>query len=118
NIKTAVITRNCDAAVRIVFPDILDYCHCFLARDHVRSPKPDPAHLLRALEVIGAGPATALMVGDHCIDIETGKAAGVLTAGVGSGNVSREELSRAGADWVAGDCKELVSILLKEGMLR
>jgi len=118
NIKTAVITRNCDAAVRQVFPDILDYCHCFLARDHVPSPKPDPAHLIRALEVIEAGTATALMVGDHSIDIETGRAAGVLTAGVCSGNVAREDLVRAGADWVARDCEELVDILTREGLLR
>jgi phosphoglycolate phosphatase len=104
--------------VRVVFPDIAGYCHCFLSRDHVPRPKPDPDHLIRALAVIGGGGATALMVGDHGIDIETGKAAGVLTAGVCSGNVSRGELTRAGADWVASDCEELVNILINEGILR
>jgi hypothetical protein len=29
--------------VRVVFPDIAEHCHAFLARDHVRKPKPDPA---------------------------------------------------------------------------
>lgn len=117
-IKTAIITRNCDSAVRVAFPDISNYCNCFLARDHVVSPKPDPAHLVRALDMIGAGAATALMVGDHLIDIQTGKAAGVLTAGVCSGNVSLEELAVAGADWIAHDCEELVSILTRDGFLR
>jgi phosphoglycolate phosphatase len=116
-IKTAVITRNCNDAVRLVFPEIDHYCCAFLARDHVASPKPDAAHLVGALEVIGADPGTALMVGDHPIDIQTGKAARILTAGVFSGNASREDLLGAGADWVARNCEELISILIMEGLL-
>ncbi|MFZ2447288.1 MAG: HAD family hydrolase [Syntrophobacteraceae bacterium] len=116
-IKTAVITRNCEAAVRVVFPDIADYCDAFFARDHVPSPKPDPAHLVRALEAMGADFGTALMVGDHPIDIQTGKAAGTRTAGVFSGSASREELLRSGADWVAQNCEELVAALSEEGVL-
>lgn len=117
SIKTAIITRNCDAAVRLVFPDISDYCGAFLARDHVVSPKPDPAHLLGALEAIGADPGTALMIGDHPIDIQTGKAAGILTAGVCSGNASRDDLIRSGADWVACNCEELMALLTGEGVI-
>ena len=110
-IKTAIITRNCDAAVRLVFPDIGNYCSVFLARDHVPDPKPNPAHLTRALEAIHADFATAVMVGDHPLDIQTGKAAGIRTAGVSSGNSTREELIRTGADWVAGNCEDLVNLL-------
>ncbi len=116
-IKTAVITRNCDEAVRMVFPEIDHYCCAFLARDHVARPKPDAAHLLSALEALGAGLSTALMVGDHPMDIQTGKAARIRTAGVFSGNASREALIGAGADWVARDCQELISVLVEEGVL-
>lgn len=116
-INTAIITRNCDSAVRSVFPDISTYCSAFFARDHVPSPKPDPAHLIRALEAIGADSESALMVGDHPLDIETGKAAGVLTAGVCSGNTSREVLLESGADWVAENCEELINLLSAEGAL-
>jgi phosphoglycolate phosphatase len=116
-IKTAIITRNCNAAVRLVFPDIGDYCSAFFARDHVPDPKPHPAHLIRALDAIHADFATAVMVGDHPLDIQTGKAAGIRTAGVSSGNVSKEELIRNGADWVAGDCEELRAILTGTGLL-
>ncbi|MEM5788539.1 MAG: HAD-IA family hydrolase, partial [Syntrophobacteraceae bacterium] len=117
NLRVAIITRNCDSAVRRVFPDIADYCHSFLARDHVPSPKPDPAHLISALKAINACSGAALMVGDHPIDIQTGKAAGTLTAGVSSGNASREDLLLAGADWVACDCEELMGILTESGAL-
>ncbi len=116
-ISTAIITRNCDSAVRSVFPDISTYCSAFFARDHVPSPKPDPAHLIRALEAIGADSGSALMVGDHPLDIQTGKAAGVLTAGVCSGNTSREVLLESGADWVAENCEELINLLTVEGAL-
>ncbi len=109
--KTAVITRNCEAAVRLVFPDISDYCSGFFPRDHVLSPKPDPAHLIHALDSIGAELRTAIMIGDHPMDIQTGKAAGVMTAGVFSGNTCKEELMRAGADWVADDCQKLIEFL-------
>ena len=115
-IKVAIITRNCEEAVRIVFPDLDQYCQGFLARDHVHLVKPDPDHLLRALEKIGALPETALMVGDHPLDMQTGKRAGVLTAGVWSGNASRDDLNRAGANLTARNCQELM-VALEAGKL-
>ncbi len=109
--KTAIITRNCEAAVRVVFPDLSDYCSAFFSRDHVSSPKPDPAHLIQALKFLRADLRTAIMIGDHPLDIQTGKAAGVMTAGVCSGSATRDELVRAGADWVADDCQILIELL-------
>jgi phosphoglycolate phosphatase len=110
-IATAIITRNCAEAVRIVFQDLDDYCTTFLARDHVPRVKPDPDHLLRALRQANANPDKALMVGDHPLDIQTGKRAGVLTAGVWSGSASHEDLLQSGADWVAKNCDELMEVL-------
>jgi phosphoglycolate phosphatase len=116
-IKTAIITRNCDLAVRIVFPDIAEYCCAYFCRDHVTSPKPDPAHLLHALESIGGDIRSAIMIGDHPLDIETGKSAGVMTAGVCSGSSRGEELLDAGADRIADNCLELLESLSKEGLV-
>ena len=115
--RTAIITRNCEAAVKLVFPDICNCCSAFLPRDHVLSPKPDPSHLVRALELIGGNPRTALMIGDHPLDIQTGKAAGVMTAGVHSGNSGKDELIKAGADWIAGDCQELIEYLSERDLV-
>lgn len=111
SIKVAIITRNCGRAVRHVFPDMDRYCAGFLAREDVPRVKPDPDHLLRALRKILAAPQAALMVGDHPIDIKTGLGAGVLTAGVSSGSATREDLSRTGARWTAGNCEELMRML-------
>jgi phosphoglycolate phosphatase len=57
------------------------------------------------------------MVGDHPLDIATGKAAGVMTAGVCSGSAREEELLGAGADRVAQNCPGLIEILSGEGLL-
>jgi phosphoglycolate phosphatase len=116
-IKVAIITRNCEAAVRIVFPDLDQYCAGFLARDHVHRVKPDPDHILRALEKIAAPPESALMVGDHPLDMQTGKRAGIMTAGVWSGYASQEDLVRAGANLTARNCRELILALKAQGLL-
>lgn len=116
-VRTAIITRNCEEAVRLVFPDIETYCGVLLARGHVPRVKPDPDHLLRALALVGTPPEFALMVGDHPIDIRTGKSAGAMTAGVFSGNASREDLVASGATYTAADCLELMVLLRAEGLL-
>lgn len=116
-IKVAVVTRNCEKAVRTVFPDIDRYCAGLLARDHVSRVKPDPDHLLQALEKMSATPESALMVGDHPLDVQTGKRAGTLTAGVWSGNASEKDLKRAGADLTAPDCRELMRKLKARNLL-
>lgn len=116
-VKVAIITRNCEKAVRLVFPDLDRYCSSFLARDHVPRVKPDPDHLLRALAMASASPEGALMVGDHPLDVQTGKRAGILTAGVWSGNTPRADLIRSGARWTAKNCQELIRALEVENLI-
>jgi len=106
-LSAAVITRNCERAVRLVFPDLEEYCRAFLARDHVPHVKPHPDHLLRALDAMGSETATAMMVGDHPLDIRTGRNAGILTAGVATGKATPGELSQSGAHWTANNCMDL-----------
>ena len=116
-INLAIITRNCEQAVRLVFPDLDQYCSTFLARDHVPRVKPDPDHLLRALAISSASPAGALMVGDHPLDVQTGKRAGVLTAGVWSGSATQADLLRSGAQWTASNCEELIRTLEAQDLI-
>ncbi len=109
--KIGIITRNCRAAVDIVFPDAARYAAAVLARDDTRHVKPDPRHLLEALAILGAPAARSLMAGDHPMDLATGKAAGTLTAGVASGRVPMEELARHSPDFLAPDLATLVAML-------
>ncbi|WP_428564258.1 MAG: HAD family hydrolase [Solidesulfovibrio sp. DCME] len=110
-VKVGVITRNCRAAVLAVFPDLTDYAGVLVARDDASRVKPDPRHLLGALRVLGARPERSLMVGDHPMDIATGRAAGARTAGVASGRTSLEELAGHQPDYLAPDVGALVAML-------
>jgi phosphoglycolate phosphatase len=110
-VATGIITRNISAAVRVVFPDIDDMVGAFIPREAAVKVKPDPAHLLQALEVLGADPARTLMVGDHPMDIQTGRAAGSLCAAVTSGHLGAEAFTALAPDFVASDVAALLAQL-------
>lgn len=107
-IGSAVITRNILPAVRMVFPDVAEHCVCVLTRDDVSNVKPHPDHLRKALEIMACEPGNALMVGDHPMDIQVGKNAGTLTAGVAGGHVSLERLAMEDPTWLADDVGQLM----------
>ena len=110
-IKSGVITRNCGEAVSVIFPDISSHCDAFIPREHINHVKPHPEHLLMILKRLQVKPGQAIMVGDHPLDIEAGKNAGVLTAGVLTGNSSREVLEGAGADYIFNSAAEIIHIM-------
>jgi len=110
-LATGVITRNCTAAVKTVFPDVERACGVLLAREDVPRVKPDPAHLLAALARLGATPERTLMVGDHPMDIETARRAGCSAAAVASGHTAAETLAAHSPDFLAADCEELMQTL-------
>ena len=80
------------------------------AEDVVRA-KPHPDPVLQTLETFNCKPEDALVVGDTWYEIEMGRRAGVRTCGVTYGNGSREELMRAGADFLMDDFGELMEIV-------
>lgn len=100
-VRTGIITRNCSDALYAVFPDAALHAGAVLTRDDVRRAKPDPSHIRAALHALHAAPERTLMVGDHMLDVETGKRAGVDAAGVLTGRCSQEDLFGAGAKFVA-----------------
>ena len=107
----AIITRNCRLAVETLFPDLNDWCELFLPRDDAPKPKPSPEHLSLVLEKLEARADKTLMVGDHPIDVATGRAVGTWTCGLPTGRMGREDLGEA--DVVYGDLGELVEVLVK-----
>jgi phosphoglycolate phosphatase len=109
-LKVGIVTRNCDRAVRRVFPHIESLCDVFLSRDSVKKVKPDPLHLATLLDGLGVSGRHALMVGDHPMDILAGKRAGMRTAGVLTGRTTRDELMGAGADYVLESASQLTKL--------
>lgn len=80
-IRVGIVTRNCRRASEIsleivgIRPDVL------VCREDTDLHKPHPEPLLKALKTLNALPANAIMVGDHLMDVQGGKAAGMATIG-------------------------------------
>ncbi len=75
--------------------------------DSMNERKPDPAPLLRIMDVRRTPPAETAMVGDSRVDIRAGKAAATMTCGVLGGFGTREELEAEGCDLIVGHLSEL-----------
>jgi len=110
-ISAGVITRNCEKAIKTVFPDILSYCEVVVCRDAVKNVKPHPEHLNKALQMLNSGAYTTLMIGDHPLDIETGRNAGTCTAGVLTGNFRKCDFINAGADLVLPQALNILDLI-------
>ncbi len=114
-VKVGFITRNCDRAVKIVFPHIERFCDTFIPRDDVTHVKPHPDHATLALRKMAVfGTKDCLMVGDHPIDIEGGKRLGMMTAGVLTGKATRQDFIEAGANFILDDVTQIPGSVLKE----
>ncbi|MDR3126945.1 MAG: HAD family hydrolase [Tannerellaceae bacterium] len=74
-------------------------------------PKPDPAIMREILESAGVDAGETLMVGDSGVDMQTARAAGVVSCGVTWGFRPREELETFGADFIVDKPGEIVRIV-------
>ena len=108
DISVGIVTRNCDVAVRVMFPQLDTYCQAFFARDHVTQVKPHPAHLQAALSHLDCAPEHALMVGDGPMDIEAGKRLRMFSIGVLTGYHTRDKLLQQGADLILDTAADLI----------
>jgi phosphoglycolate phosphatase len=109
-INIGIITRNCEDAVRKVFPDINDFCDVFVSRNSVKKVKPHPDHLTCVMELLKVSGEEAVMVGDHITDIQAGKRVGMETIGVLTGRTKKEEFEKAGADYIFKNASEVCSL--------
>lgn len=81
-VKVGIVTRNCRQAVETILARSPIPHQVLLTRDDVSRVKPDPEHLCAALRILGAAPARTVMVGDHPMDVQAGRAAGAWAIGI------------------------------------
>ena len=112
-IRIAVLSNKPDADSRHVVEELFGKGYF----DHVQGQaegiprKPDPAGVYRIMEALGMRAEDFLYVGDSCVDMRTGKAAGLFTVGVLWGFRDRAELEENHADAVIARPEELLSFL-------
>ncbi len=87
----AVCTNKLESLSRQLLDELnlSDYFGAVIGPDTLGIAKPDPAPLMAALERIGSAPDRAVMIGDSATDINTAKAAGVVSVAVSFGYSDR-----------------------------
>ena len=93
---------------------IFDYFDFIIGPDQVPRPKPDPAGILRTLEVTGLDKGDVLYCGDTVIDAEAGQRAGVDFCAVLNGITPAEDFAPFPHVHIAPTLPELQGWLLKE----
>jgi HAD superfamily hydrolase (TIGR01549 family) len=75
--------------------------------------KPSPRPFVSAMDQLRVRPGECFVIGDEPVDMIGGKKAGTRTIGLPQGFFSREELERAGADYIVPSLDHLPSIVAK-----
>ncbi|CAM4514884.1 pyrophosphatase PpaX [Paenibacillus endophyticus] len=88
---------------------LYDYVDAIVTIDDVVNPKPHAEPVSKAIGLLGADPATTMMVGDSIVDIESALAAGALAIGVAWSLKGEQKLKEAGAHAVIHDMRDLYS---------
>lgn len=110
--RMGIITRNSSAAVERVIGTVQLPVEFTLCREAVERPKPHPQHVEHMLRLLRSIPERALMVGDHPMDVATGKAAGMYTAAVLTGQSNAATLRNAEPDLLFPSVVALAETLL------
>jgi pyrophosphatase PpaX len=112
--KLGIVTAKGRETVDLAFGvlSLERYFDAVVTADMTDRHKPDPAPVLKALELLESEPADAAFVGDSPYDVAAGKAAGVFTVAVSWGKIHPEErLLEAGADFLVHSPRELFDVL-------
>ncbi|WP_127533460.1 pyrophosphatase PpaX [Paenibacillus kobensis] len=108
-IKLGVVTTKIRMTTErgLTFVGLREYISTEVTIDDVQHAKPHPEPVLRALEELGADPATTMMIGDSAVDIESANAAGVISVGVAWSLKGGQMLRDAGARHIIHDMRDL-----------
>src|SRR5215210_773674 len=113
SIQTGLVTsKNRQGALRglklVGLEALMDVLVC---ADEVTNPKPHPEPVEKAVSLLGADPATTLYVGDSIHDMQSGRAAGVLTGAALWGPFQRSHLKGAQPDYWLDTPNDLVQLI-------
>lgn len=119
-IKIALVTRNSMRAVQAVLNRYPLPFDVIVTRDHIRSLKPNPEHLLFALQRLGIRESLdnlrpyrhCAFVGDHPADVQAALQAGLVPIGMAHNDEMERGLKNAGAFVVVRRLSELAQWLM------
>lgn len=89
------------------------YFQAVITRESAPRLKPHPLHLETLLRLLEVSPQEAVVVGDSTSDIKVAHALKALAVSVLGGIAQKDELIRAGADYLSNSPADLVGIIEK-----
>ena len=106
------MTRNCRKASEISLKVAGIVPNVMICREdsHRHKPHPEPLHM--ALGALGASAEASIMAGDHIMDIESGKAAGLKTIGFLRDHRPDDFFAAVGPDFVARNLQEVLRAII------
>ncbi|WP_067727118.1 pyrophosphatase PpaX [Oceanobacillus damuensis] len=112
HIKLGIVTTKMSPTVKmgLKLTGLESYFDTIVALDDVTHPKPHPEPVLKAMLALDADPKTTLMVGDNYHDIESGKNAGIQTAGVAWSLKGKERLLKYNPTYMLEKMSDLLKI--------
>ena len=112
-LKMALFTANDEKPTNYVLRrfHLHQFFDAIITRESVPEVKPDPAHLAAALRALSVKPEEALVVGDSVNDMTCARGLGAIAVGVTTGISSPEDLTRAGASYLASSFTDLPALL-------
>ncbi len=111
-IAVGIVTRNCRKASVISMNAVGIKSDVLITREDTMKRKPHPDQLLIALNKLGKPLATSVMVGDHIMDIESGKAAGIKTIGLLREHKPPDFFDKVCPDFIARDMREVLNAIV------
>lgn len=107
-VKIAVVSNKLHPAVEDLcesyFPGLIDKAVGVTVESE---RKPSPVNVLRVLDIFGADRYSAVYIGDSEVDVMTSHNAELKCIGVTWGFRTRDELIKAGAEFIADNCDEV-----------
>ena len=115
NLKLALCTISGENAAGYILNrfNLEQYFDAVIPRESVSAIKPNPVHLETALTALGVKFQEAVLVGDSVKDVGSAVPLKVIAVGVTTGLSSMEELTLAGAHYIASSANEIPKLIMQ-----
>ena len=110
-IKIGIITTKSSIQGRTTLDFYKIPYDIIIGNDNVKKRKPSPEPVLKACKILKVKPGDCIFFGDHPFDMQAAKSAGCLAAGVLTGWGNRNNLKKAGADFIIKDLRGLNKLI-------
>ncbi len=107
-----VTNKNRDITLQTLEHFKIDkYFYKVIGGDDANCRKPAACPIKNLIREVKAPESEAIMVGDSGIDVKSGKLAGILTCGLTCGIGRKEDIEKAGPDYMLDDIRKLKEII-------